>query len=244
MLHRGGSYTSVPSVTFSGGGGSGAAGTAVMRNSRLDGVTITNPGSGYPSAPTVTFSAPPIGHLWGARGTAVLQSGVASAMVTNGGSGYTSAPTVSFSGGGGSGATATASVVFRADEVTVTNGGSGYTSAPTVTFSAPATGTAATGTAVMAYGGRLGDTRYRGERLHLGAHRLLFGRRRQRGDRQRGDGLRRPDGDGHQPRQRLHLGPELSPLRRRRPAAPRRSAPRSMNTSSGRWRSPTGGAAT
>jgi len=56
-------------------------------------------------------------------------------LVTAGGSGYTSAPTVSFTGGGGSGATATATVSGGAvTAVTVTAGGSGYTSAPTVSF--------------------------------------------------------------------------------------------------------------
>ena len=43
------------------------------------------PGSGYTSAPSVTFSASPAGSHLTARGTAVLQSGVASVTVTNGG---------------------------------------------------------------------------------------------------------------------------------------------------------------
>ena len=57
---------------------------------------FTNRGSGYTSAPTVTFSAAPGGGTT-AAGTAVLQSGIASVRVTNGGSGYTSVPTVTFS---------------------------------------------------------------------------------------------------------------------------------------------------
>jgi len=60
---------------------------------------------------------------------------VRSATVTNGGSGYTSAPTVSFSGGGGTGAAATATLTDDAvTSVTITNHGSGYTSAPTILF--------------------------------------------------------------------------------------------------------------
>jgi len=55
------------------------------------------------------------------------------------GSGYTSVPTVSFSGGGGSGATATAQITPAASDaitsVTLTNGGSGYTAQPNVTIS-------------------------------------------------------------------------------------------------------------
>ena len=59
-------------------------------------VTITDGGSGYTSAPTVTFGAAPSGGTT-AAGTAVVPSGVTSVTVTNGGSGYTSAPTVTFS---------------------------------------------------------------------------------------------------------------------------------------------------
>jgi len=64
--------------------------------------------------------------LTGAAGTGVLQQG----------SGYTSVPTVGFTGGGGSGASATA-VLSSQKVVSFTNivGGSGYTSNPTVTIS-------------------------------------------------------------------------------------------------------------
>lgn len=72
-------------------------------------IEITNGGSGYTSAPTVSFSG---GGGSGAAATAYVGTGgaITAILVTNHGSGYTSAPTVSFSGGGGSGATATATV--------------------------------------------------------------------------------------------------------------------------------------
>ena len=55
-------------------------------------VTITNPGSEYTSAPTVTFGS------GSASATATISSGsVISVSITNGGSGYTSAPTVTIS---------------------------------------------------------------------------------------------------------------------------------------------------
>jgi hypothetical protein len=66
----------------------------------------------------------------------IIGTGLAWIEVTAGGTGYTSAPTVSFSGGGGSGAAATAKI--RAGVVMgidITNRGSGYTSNPTVTIS-------------------------------------------------------------------------------------------------------------
>lgn len=69
-------------------------------------ITVTNGGSGYTSAPTVTISG---GGGSGATATASVVAGAVTAVtITAGGSGYTSNPTVTFSGGGGSGATATA----------------------------------------------------------------------------------------------------------------------------------------
>ena len=61
---------------------------------------------------------------------------VSGITVTAGGTNYTSNPTVTISGGGGTGATATAARTGTAvSSVTVTNEGSGYTSQPTVSFS-------------------------------------------------------------------------------------------------------------
>ena len=89
-------------------------GTDPLRNVQSPAIEISviyatkSGGSGYTSAPTVSFSG---GGGSGATATATVSGGqVTSVTVTAGGSGYTSAPTVSFSGGGGSGATATATV--------------------------------------------------------------------------------------------------------------------------------------
>ncbi len=49
-------YTSAPTVSFSGGGGAGAAATAYLSGNTVEYVRITNFGSGYTSAPTVTFT--------------------------------------------------------------------------------------------------------------------------------------------------------------------------------------------
>jgi Flp pilus assembly protein TadG len=62
-------------------------------------VTVTAGGSGYGSAPTVTFSAPPAGGTR-ATGTATISGGHVTAItVANAGSGYASAPTITFSSG-------------------------------------------------------------------------------------------------------------------------------------------------
>ena len=47
---NGSGYTSTPTVSFVGGGGSGAAGIVTILNGAVVGVNITNPGTGYSSA--------------------------------------------------------------------------------------------------------------------------------------------------------------------------------------------------
>ncbi len=117
-VNNGGSgFTSAPTVTFANGGGSGAAATANVSQA-VTSVTVTNPGSGYGSAPIVTFAAPPSGTT--ATGIATITSTVVAVNVTNPGSNYTSAPTVGFTGGGGSGAAATASVRTGDAKLTIT----------------------------------------------------------------------------------------------------------------------------
>ena len=63
-------------------------------------------------------------------------SGVSSIAVTTGGANYAAPPLVTISGGGGSGATAIATVDAAGvlTGITVTNPGTGYTSAPTITL--------------------------------------------------------------------------------------------------------------
>ncbi len=79
-------------------------------------------------------------------------SGVVSVSVTAGGSGYTSGATVSFTGGGGTGAAATATVVANiVTAITVTAAGTGYTSWPTVVVTPVGAGSGATAQANLAY---------------------------------------------------------------------------------------------
>jgi len=74
-------------------------------------ITVTNDGSGYTSVPTVTIAAPNIAYGTTATAVATVVSNKVSAItVTIAGSGYTTAPAVTITGGGGSGATATASI--------------------------------------------------------------------------------------------------------------------------------------
>lgn len=65
----GSGYTSPTTVAFSGGGGSGAAGTVQLSGGVVASITMTAAGSGYSSAPSVVFTSP---SGSGATGTAVL----------------------------------------------------------------------------------------------------------------------------------------------------------------------------
>jgi hypothetical protein len=127
----GSGYTSVPTVSISGGGGSGATAVALVAGLQVISLTITAGGSGYTSTPTVIITG---GGGSGATAIAVLSTATVSSLsLTAGGSGYISVPTVALTGGGGTGATASVSLTATSlSTITLTNSGSGYTSAPTV----------------------------------------------------------------------------------------------------------------
>jgi hypothetical protein len=89
--------------------------------------------------------------------------GVSQVNVTAGGTGYTTAPTVTFTGGGGTGAAATATISGGAvTAITMTAYGTGYTSAPTVGF----TGGGGSGAAATAIRGALNSGE--AKRLYMG----------------------------------------------------------------------------
>ncbi len=116
----------------------------------MNGVVLTAGGTGYTTAPTVTFSAPGSGTT--ATATAALDpSGVTEVTVLQGGIGYVTAPAVVLSGGGGgSGATASAHLTGSiVTSITVTNPGAGYTTAPTVALTGGGGGNGATAAAAI-----------------------------------------------------------------------------------------------
>ena len=137
VTNPGGGYSSAPTVTISGGGVRKATATATVSGGEVTGfvitdpglgytlidsppnviincvlatVSLTNPGAGYTSEPTVTITG---GGGAGATATATIDVGtgqVTGFVITGPGANYTSAPTVTISGGGGAGATATATI--------------------------------------------------------------------------------------------------------------------------------------
>ena len=98
-------------ATYAAGDGTGAiteAGIFDTVGSKVDDIAVSAGGTGYTSAPTVTFTS---GGGTGATATATVSGGVVTAVTVTGvGSGYTSVPTIGFTGGAGSGATATATL--------------------------------------------------------------------------------------------------------------------------------------
>jgi hypothetical protein len=118
----------------------------------LDGSSASRGGrSGAPLTPPVVPSVPVTGFEYDSA-VVVGGGGVAGATVSNGGSGFTSAPGVTFTGGGGSGATGTATVSGGSvTGISITNPGSGFTSAPAVGFTGGGgSGAAATATLTSA----------------------------------------------------------------------------------------------
>ena len=97
-------------VDIVGGGGTGAQAYATVVGGVVQSITITNPGTGYTSMPSIFISSTlPTGSSFAGTGAAANVSGVAlqGMALNDGGFDYTN-PTISLSGGGGTGATATA----------------------------------------------------------------------------------------------------------------------------------------
>lgn len=131
-------------------------------------ITVTNRGGGYSNVPTVGISSAPSG---GKTASAIAQmiggivvcndntnpnlKSVQSVQIINAGYGYTVAPKVRIYGGGGNGATATATIGDGiVGIITVTNSGSGYVTPPTITFTGISTVSAAA-TAVVSTAGTI-----------------------------------------------------------------------------------------
>jgi len=149
-------YTAVPGVIIGAPdvtGGTQAEASATISAGAVVAVTITIAGSGYTTAPSVTFSS------GAAAATAVLNTGqVNTITLTNAGTGYTSQPTITLSAPP-SGTTATAIASYNTFKtgtlaVLVTNGGTGYGASGSfaVSFAGGSGGAGAAGTAIVSGG--------------------------------------------------------------------------------------------
>lgn len=148
-------YLTAPAVTFSGGGGTGAAATAVLASAgAIDSIVIDTVGNYFSVPPPVTLTG---GGGSGAVISATIDTGVTGILVrisiVNAGSGYTSAPVLSVVGqSNGSGTLSTSGQIVA---VTLTAVGSGYTIPATVGF----VGGGGTGAAGLATLGVLGKVK-------------------------------------------------------------------------------------
>ena len=148
-------YSAAPAVAISGGGGTGATATAVLTSGAVTSVSITNPGNGYTTVPTIAFS----GGTVSTAGTVPTGTGNATHFVVSGitmltaGTNFTTAPSLAFSGGTttftGTAPSATGNAThFVVSEVSVVSAGSQYANTPAVSFSGGG-GTAAAATAIV-----------------------------------------------------------------------------------------------
>ena len=153
---QGSGYTVAPTVTISAPdltGGTQATATATVSGDSAplyngDGyvvsITVTEPGTGYTSAPTVSIAAPDtnINHGTGATATAVISdTDVISITVDAGGSYYDITPTVTLSAPTTPYAATVTSTVAdgQVTGLTVTDQGWGYETVPALTIAAPDT---------------------------------------------------------------------------------------------------------
>jgi FtsP/CotA-like multicopper oxidase with cupredoxin domain len=172
--------SALPTVTFAaplgttgdGSGGTRATGVPIVSAAGvITGVTITNAGTGYTAAPSVTFSAGTTtarATSFGAVGELVLDTpDPTNPLGSSGGGGYEdlstaaseptngtpgmnitfTAPPAAPVGAGFTSAAATAGATGRVFDITLSHPGQGYTATPTVTVAAP---TALTGSPLIA----------------------------------------------------------------------------------------------
>ena len=126
-----------------------ATATAVIGTGGIQKIFLNNDGSGYTSPPTITISAPSSLPGSGTTATAVgvltTRNQVTSLeyiYLTHAGVGYgNTVPIITISGGGGTGAAATCSLVPAGKKglqsINITNHGVGYSTSPTVAVSLP-----------------------------------------------------------------------------------------------------------
>ena len=160
VITNGGSgYGSGTAVTI-GGPGTGASATVTTTNGAVTAVNVVEPGVGFSTAPVIGVT----GSGAGAAVTALIASNgnfefgekvkstantakavavktfdqISAINLYDNGAKYTTVPTVTITGGGGSGATAVATIntTGQVSGITLTATGSNYTSTPTVTIQA------------------------------------------------------------------------------------------------------------
>jgi hypothetical protein len=151
ITNRGSGYKTPPSIAFSSApfGGTTATGVVTMIDGivdlcepnrtllRVQGIELTNPGSGYTVAPKISFIG---GGGSGAEAIATIGDGIVGIVtITNGGSGYINPPSVSFIGISTQSAQATSTInnSGAVTQIRLSNAGLGYTQVPQIQIASP-----------------------------------------------------------------------------------------------------------
>lgn len=167
MVTGGSGYSSQPSVTISGGNGSGAQAVAHMAGTMVESIVITNAGSGYTAAPSVIIDGnaqatasvyagdfrPAVFlrsrfndmYVIDGMGRGLRWNGTAASMQPIGISKPSKGPSLSATTDAGQ---------LSVGSVSIIRPGAGYTTAPAVSFSGGSPSTSATATATI-FGGRV-----------------------------------------------------------------------------------------
>lgn len=139
------SMSNPPSIQLSTSSGTPAVLSTITYTRTIKKIDVINAGVNYETIPTV-FVAIPSGVATSVLHRPAISSAILTpakinrVVITNGGSGYTSAPVVNFIGGGGTSASATASISGKSidrlelDQSYPLPGGSGYTAIPKLSF--------------------------------------------------------------------------------------------------------------
>ena len=159
LITGGFGYSSTPTITFEGGGGSGAAATAVLGSGRIGAINIQNVGNNFNSLSNIVIQNQ---DSTSASANLVIHFKLKDIQISNPGSNFgpaTTACNITISGGtlvtGGSQATATPIITGNIiTGYTITNNGNGYLAAPTIVLNRldGNTGTSAVLTANLGYG--------------------------------------------------------------------------------------------
>jgi len=119
VSNAGSGYTDRPAIGFSGGGGSGAAATAVLTGTSVASISVAAAGTGYTSIPTVSLAG-----FGGTGATATARMKAQTVAIQAAGSGYAQNDTITLTGG-----TSTQAVILTVNTV----GGGGEVQAVTIT---------------------------------------------------------------------------------------------------------------
>ena len=166
IISSGNGYTDVPLITFGSPTYTGAAGTAVVANNVVTGITLSTGGSNYDPDRKVGITITPpsgSGFVQATANTAIANEKLVSLSVNNAGIGYSVEPAVTIAAPTGVGSTAVITATVNANEnlqtVSIASSGQFYVGNPTLTVDAP-TGIASTATANTSYVSNLGITTF------------------------------------------------------------------------------------